>query len=55
MSVTIDKLKCTGCGNCTFLCPMGALIIEDSKCHVEDHCIECGTCVEACSFKAIKL
>ena len=24
---TVDKVKCTGCGKCGWLCPMGALEI----------------------------
>ena len=55
MPAKIDVLKCTGCGNCIFLCPVGALVIDDSKCRVLEGCIACGTCLEACSFKAIKL
>jgi NAD-dependent dihydropyrimidine dehydrogenase PreA subunit len=54
MTVIIDPLKCTGCGNCTFLCSNGALVIDDCKCRVHDGCIDCGVCVDACSFKAIK-
>jgi ferredoxin len=55
MSVNIDTLKCTGCGNCTYLCPVGALAIVDTKCRVGDGCTSCGACVEVCSFEAIKL
>jgi caffeyl-CoA reductase-Etf complex subunit CarE len=54
MGVIIDTLKCTGCGNCTFLCPVGALVIEDLKCRVGESCTSCGVCIENCSFKAIK-
>jgi ferredoxin len=55
MPVKIDVLKCTGCGNCTYLCPTGALTIDELKCRVLDGCTGCGVCVEACSFQAIKL
>ena len=55
MGIKIDLLKCTGCGDCVYLCPVGVLAIEDMKCQVAEGCTSCGACVDACSFKAIKL
>ncbi len=55
MGIEIDLLKCTGCGSCIYLCPVGVLAIEDTKCSVKEGCTSCGICVDACSFKAIKL
>jgi ferredoxin len=53
MDIQIDVLKCTGCGTCTYLCPVGALSVVDTKCRVGEGCISCGNCLEMCSFKAI--
>jgi NAD-dependent dihydropyrimidine dehydrogenase PreA subunit len=55
MGVRIDTLRCTGCGACTYLCPVGVLVIEDMKCRVEEGCISCGNCVERCHWQAITL
>jgi electron transfer flavoprotein alpha subunit len=55
MGIKIDLLKCTGCGTCISLCPVGVLSIEDTKCRVQEGCTSCGACVDACSFEAIKL
>jgi NAD-dependent dihydropyrimidine dehydrogenase PreA subunit len=55
MGVKIDTLRCTGCGACTYLCPVGVLVIEDMKCRVEEGCISCGKCVERCHWQAITL
>ncbi|MFA5309464.1 MAG: 4Fe-4S binding protein [Dehalococcoidales bacterium] len=55
MSVKIDTLKCTGCGVCTFVCPVNVLEVIDMKCRLAEGCISCGKCVEACTFKAITL
>ena len=56
MGIKIDTLKCTGCGACTLVCPVGVLMVEDDmKCHVSEGCISCGLCVESCSWQAITL
>jgi len=55
MGIKIDLLKCTGCGACTFVCPVGVLSIEDMKCRVADGCTSCGACVNTCPFQAITL
>jgi NAD-dependent dihydropyrimidine dehydrogenase PreA subunit len=55
MPAEIDPLKCTGCGNCTFLCSAGVLAIDDLKCRVYDGNSDCGVCLDACPFQAIKL
>jgi ferredoxin len=55
MGVRIDLLKCTGCGNCTYLCPVGVLVIVDTKCRVRGGCTSCGDGVDPCSFQAINL
>jgi len=55
MGVTIDLLRCTGCGNCLPVCPVGVLSLVDMKCTVADGCTECGACVDACTFHAIAM
>jgi len=55
MSVKVDLLKCTGCGACTLICPVGVLSVEDMKCRVSEGCISCGKCVDTCHWRAITL
>ena len=55
MGVKIDTLKCVGCGACTFVCPVGVLLVEDMKCRVREGCISCGLCVDQCHWQAITL
>ncbi len=55
MGITIDLLKCTGCGACTYICPVGVLEIIDMKARVNEGCISCGKCVNVCNFMAITL
>lgn len=46
-----DPQKCTSCGMCAMLCPMGA--INPSNCaEVTGICIKCGACIKMCRPKA---
>ena len=55
--VTVDKDKCTGCGECVDNCPAGVLELVDG--HSEpvemDECLACETCVEVCPEGAISV
>ncbi|MGD0779545.1 MAG: 4Fe-4S binding protein [Dehalococcoidales bacterium] len=55
MGIKIDTTRCTGCGACTFVCPVGVLEIIDMKCMVKEGCISCGKCVTECDWQAITL
>lgn len=48
MSVIIIEDLCEGCGECAYLCPMGAISIRQKKALVDlDKCVECNTCVRS--------
>ncbi len=51
----IEESKCTGCGACVRVCPVGAISGEKKKPHYlqEEVCIKCGACYEVCKFSAI--
>lgn len=55
MPIKIDRLKCTGCGACTYVCPVEVLEVVDMKCEVKEGCISCGKCVPVCNWMAITL
>ena len=56
MGISIDKEKCTGCGNCVTTCLFGLIDVVDEKARIkEEGCNLCGACSEACAFEAIRI
>ena len=48
----INPDKCVACGNCTYVCPMGAIYIDPKikRAKVDrDECVECYACVNGMS------
>ncbi len=53
--VWIDVARCTGCGACVDVCPVGAMALVDGKARVdEEACIGCEACIDACPEGAIQ-
>ncbi len=46
MKIDIDK--CTGCGMCEEVCPLGLILLEDRKAKIGEGCVECSTCLKVC-------
>ena len=55
MAVTVNKVKCNGCGACADVCPVSAIKIEQKKAIVNDECVDCGACINECPNEAISL
>lgn len=50
----IDANKCTGCGACLKICPLGAIFLIDDIAQIDNsQCNECGKCLEVCPQDAI--
>jgi pyruvate formate lyase activating enzyme len=51
------KNLCTKCGNCSGVCPDGALVYEEGSFPRINHekCSGCGACSAVCSYKALTL
>lgn len=54
---SIKEKKCIGCGKCSEVCPINAVIGREKEVHKIDSklCIKCGRCYNACPTKAIEL
>ncbi len=53
-----NEERCTHCGACITICPVGAFIVEPSTRLVDfsdAKCIICGLCIKACPLRAIEL
>ncbi len=55
MKAIVDRKKCTTCGVCTEVCPVGAISLEDSAIEISDDCTLCGLCIDTCEFSALSL
>jgi ferredoxin len=56
--VHVDKQACTLCMSCVSVCPMGALVdgVDRPQLNfIEDLCVQCGMCDNACPENAISL
>lgn len=55
LTYSIDNEVCKGCTLCARKCPVEAVVWEKGKAHyiLEDKCIHCGHCFEACKFDAV--
>src|SRR5438128_7067723 len=52
----IDQQKCVACGNCSPVCPMGAISIDPLKNRASvnaDECVECYTCFRGMSMEKL--
>ena len=51
---TKDPKDCTGCGTCSYVCPIGAIAMEEDDCGfvypriAESECIHCDKCLRSC-------
>jgi ferredoxin len=55
--ITRDEERCTDCGVCVAICPVGALAIDLDTRHVSfynEKCIACGLCIKSCPPRAMQ-
>lgn len=50
----IDADRCSGCGICTKICPMGNIQLKNGKPQIWNFCIGCGACTHICPQNAIR-
>jgi hypothetical protein len=50
---TIDRARCTACGECVDACPAGAISRDPVEIHPED-CVGCNLCLDLCRERAVR-
>ncbi|GAB4344226.1 MAG: hypothetical protein Kow0099_23450 [Candidatus Abyssubacteria bacterium] len=56
MVISLDRTKCTGCGDCVEVCPHQCFVMGHDKKSVHafpERCMECGACRLNCRAGAI--
>jgi digeranylgeranylglycerophospholipid reductase len=51
--IVVDDMRCSYCGGCVSLCPVGAITLKETHLFVDESCIDCGFCIPACPVGAI--
>ncbi len=52
--IYVDEERCTGCGTCVDVCPVGAIRLVNGVATIaQERCIECEACLSACPETAI--
>ena len=54
MPIEIDEMCCTGCGDCEYECPVGAINVVDVATVDNELCIDCGECIDVCPEECIE-
>ena len=56
-TLSLVSEKCTGCGNCTKVCPHAVFHMDGGKAQIikKDLCMECGACAVNCPTNAIEV
>ena len=55
MVITTNARRCCYCGACVSICPVDALVLEDTNLYALDSCTSCAKCVRACPVGALSL
>jgi electron transport complex protein RnfB len=50
-----DRDRCTACGLCIDVCPMGAIVIDETAFPDPEKCIGCGLCISSCPEESLYL
>ncbi|MFO0753369.1 MAG: FAD-binding protein [Thermodesulfovibrionales bacterium] len=53
MRISVNREKCSACGQCIESCPFTAIVMEGGKALINEYCQFCRTCLNACPEGAI--
>jgi digeranylgeranylglycerophospholipid reductase len=53
--LNLNPRLCNYCGGCVSVCPVEALLLEETRITILEECFDCGLCVSACPMGALQL
>lgn len=60
IDLVLDAAECSGCGACMYVCPKGAITMQEASkgslfpVITQEKCIGCGRCVQQCTYRQPK-
>ena len=51
--IAVDRVRCSYCGGCVSICPVGAITLKETRLTVDESCLDCALCIPACPMGAI--
>ena len=57
VTLSLDQIKCVGCGTCLLVCPHAVLSLTNGKGEIanRDACMEFGACAKNCPVEALRV
>lgn len=55
MDIKVNESTCTGCSLCRLTCLYDAIEIIEGIAKINENCVFCGACIDACKVDSIKI
>ena len=53
--IIVDWSRCCYCGGCVSLCPVDAIVLQETRLLIGENCTQCGLCLPACPVGALSI
>ena len=53
--IKVDTGKCLYCGGCAGVCPVDAMLLDETRIVINEACIGCRLCIKFCPVGALSM
>jgi len=53
--INVDVTKCLYCGGCAGVCPVDAMLLDETRIVINEACIGCRLCIKFCPVGALSM